>query len=112
MNYTSLGASQEERDAQALEEPPPYKRQKIAFTAEYARDSQHCGGERALKAILNANRVFANALTCTNVEPKENSTRKYPDPTKQPRVLGLQIWMNCVRETKNTGGKLASDKRR
>jgi hypothetical protein len=51
-------------------------------------------------------------VTACNVTPKlDNNTNSYPiytDPSKLPRISGLQIWVNKVEETPMSGRILPS----
>jgi hypothetical protein len=106
--FISLGSSEAERLATLPQKKAPYKRQS-SFKSEYARSTQAQGGVQALKAMRASNRSFARALTATTVKPKRNNITGqdiFPDPTRHPRVFGLQIWVNHVAETPMSGGVL------
>jgi hypothetical protein len=112
--FISLGSSEAERLATLPQKKAPYKRQS-SFKSEYARSTQAQGGVQALKAMRASNRSFARALTATTVKPKRNNITGqdiFPDPTRHPRVFGLQIWVNQVAETPMSGGVLPASRLR
>jgi hypothetical protein len=104
--YASLGSSEAQRNSVLPPEKAPYKRTS-AKKLEHARSVQGQGGIQALKAIHSANRSFARAVTACTVTPKLHGNNYiYADPSKLPRVSGLQIWVNEVQETPMSGGKV------
>jgi hypothetical protein len=106
--YTSLGSSEAMHHSILPPEKAPYRRTS-AKNLEHARSVQGQGGIQALKAICSANRSFARAVTACTVTPKldaNSNNHLYADPSKLPRVSGLQIWVNKVQETPMSGGKL------
>jgi hypothetical protein len=106
--YASLGSSEAMRHNVLPPVKAPYRRTS-AKKLEHARSVQGQGGIQALKAIRSANRSFARAVTACTVTPKLDANSNnyiYADPSKLPRVSGLQIWVNEVQETPMSGGKL------
>jgi hypothetical protein len=107
--YASLGSSQMERDNVLPVEKGPYKRTSTK-KLEHARSVQGQGGIQALKAMHSANKSFARALTTCTVKPTELANKfVYTDPSRAPRVFGLQIWVNQVSETRMSGGILPAN---